>query len=90
MTEDDAKKKWCPFARVRDQHQFESGGLTYRQSVPVSINRGDDALAQEVCCIGSACMAWRDVLGVKSYPDGSIDVQLKPTSHGYCGLAGKP
>ena len=75
MTEEEAKTKWCP--HNREEPRFVRHVSEIHPHAP---NR----------CIGSACMAWRNELGVKSYPDGSIDVQLKPTGHGYCGLAGKP
>lgn len=50
MTEDEAKTKWCPFARVGS----ENTGLG-------SINRDMQVGAKlsQAECVGSACMAWR-------------------------------
>lgn len=44
MLEEEAKSKWCPFARV---------GSAYQPGF--SINR----VVKETCCIASCCMAWR-------------------------------
>lgn len=57
MTEDDAKMKWCPFARIGSE-QTGLGSLN-RDSV-----RGVQ-LAQ-ARCIASACMAWRWSEGKRS------------------------
>ena len=91
MTEDEAKTKWCPFAR--------NAGVTTRETgAAVSVNRdGREHYGTEnVNCIGSACMAWRRS-GAK-FKDGRtgqlLDFDL--TGHGtwidvgYCGLAGAP
>lgn len=74
MTEDDARKKWCPFARVGDWNEGDKAG--------VSLNRyrdPDTEIPDFALCIASACMAWHTEV---------IDVRGK--HHGYCGLAGKP
>jgi hypothetical protein len=51
VTESEAKKKWCPFARV----------FTGTNSYCVAANRSllprDEGRAN---CIGSACMAWEN------------------------------
>ena len=49
MTDGEAKTKWCPFVRV----ESDGGAAINRYHVP---NFPD---APSVCCIGSACMAWR-------------------------------
>jgi hypothetical protein len=62
MTEEEAKTKWCPFARVialtengREHHagnrvrEHNDGGISFR----------DDFNPRSARCIGSACMAWR-------------------------------
>lgn len=50
MTEDEAKTKWCPFARVSWNNKS-------------SINRvsGGDVVGLPITsmCVASACMAWR-------------------------------
>lgn len=76
LTEDEAREKWCPFARsVRWERQDEKIDLP---GSPVVANR--EPLGDEdggCLCIASNCMSWR----VSRFFD-------KPG--GYCGLAGKP
>lgn len=61
MTEDEARTKWCPFARAAEPQRFGDNG----PMAPVAaVNRGSDALrdpswSPNVLCIASACMAWR-------------------------------
>lgn len=75
MTEDEAKTKWCPFARVP---------MSYLDNSPApAVNRaysGNSAYEGSLC-IASACMAWRWAGTASQYPKSS-DVP------GYCGLAG--
>ncbi len=83
MTEQEAKTKWCPFARVGS----EQSGLG-------SLNREakyNDAVAH-ARCIGSACMAWRwterRTPAGQNPAGGSFNAYGE--DRGYCGLAGKP
>ena len=46
MTEDEAKEKWCPFSRIRDDY---GGTSTY--------NRTPDSVYGN--CIASKCMMWQ-------------------------------
>lgn len=81
MTEDEAKTRWCPFARVTDPHRTlnkawnrvdsRSGAAPFLSPPPA-------------LCIGSACMAWRRDL------DGADDTKVGWGTNGYCGLAGRP
>ena len=61
MTEDDAKTKWCPFARVV-VGEIKTGGYQQPLGLP-SHNRvalGQATVSPPAAlCIGSACMAWR-------------------------------
>lgn len=50
LTEDEAQKKWCPFARVPNDDE----GFAVNRKWSGEIDRG-------ALCIGSACMAWRQV-----------------------------
>jgi hypothetical protein len=76
MTEEEAKTKWCPFARC-----YTSDG---------SYNRYDHGISPATACIGAKCMSWRWVKDPliaamthkKQVPDYVGE-------HGYCGLAGK-
>lgn len=49
MTENDAKDKWCPFARPPGRR------YSLNEDLWVSGNRGDSYCN----CLGSNCMAWR-------------------------------
>jgi len=90
MTEDEAKKKWCPMVRAL---QVQGGGLGTTAFAAVN-ERGR--------CIASACMMWRWRLPQLKYkPTGEIyhgpliiakeakkDWEELPRQ-GYCGLAGR-
>ena len=100
MTEEEAKKKWCPHVRLGDS-------ASNRWSTEV--NLGGIAPAQS--CIGSGCMAWRwketfeqmpskgEATPEKDKPKGEgwhyelvqgSGVWRRSTFvTGYCGLAGK-
>lgn len=75
MTEQEAKAKWCPFARVA--FGWNEALRDSEQAVAATVNRGDN-LSAHTSCIGSACMAWR------------WDENEPLCEHGHCGLAGKP
>ena len=82
MTEDEAKKKWCPFARVTEKWP---DGVTCARNRVVTIDGNSESELSSVehasdlvgtKCLGSQCMAWRKEEGLNI--------------EGYCGLAGKP
>lgn len=90
-TEDEAKTKWCPFARYATA--AEPASNRWKQSAPES---EPHALNPIPCrCIAWACMAFRPA-GWRDKDDGSIsrDPCLADPKYaepvGYCGLAGKP
>lgn len=89
MTEEEAKKKWCPFAKP-----LVIGNKGW------STNQDDN-----YNCIGSYCMAWRETkVAIKKgeltsrVVEERIDgftaeygpAQEDIPAQGYCGLAGKP
>lgn len=78
-TEEEAKEKWCPFARqvVGDAQAAASGNRDLNCGGPLAVHDGNR-------CIGSRCMAWRWSEGL--YPKDSF-MGGEP-SRGYCGLAG--
>lgn len=62
MTEDEAKTKWCPFARMLSHIYSQDGaGRTFEggYSYNRSPDHGEGYLPTGAKCIGSACMAWR-------------------------------
>lgn len=105
MTEQEAKEKWCPFARVA--FGWNEAFRDSEQAVAATVNRCGEghALSASTQCIGSACMAWR--WNKEPIPAGTDMIErtdrhargdtfvIKAAAHdipgeGYCGLAGKP
>jgi hypothetical protein len=78
MTEDEARKMWCPFVRVADS----------LDATPPAANctAGPDAdrTPDWASCVGSLCMAWR----WKKF-DSARFMSADGEYVGYCGLAGK-
>jgi hypothetical protein len=97
LTEEEAKTKWCPFARVAGTG-VAYASTPHAEAWPVTVNRGGQGERDEVCCIASACMAWRwaDEYRSSSGGCGSSDFLQaagypKPYEQlGYCGIAGRP
>lgn len=82
MTEDEAKGKWCPFAR----------GSYYATT---SVNRDQCGAAWGGAqCLANGCAAWRwawsDDWREVEGSDGLASQRLPSSTHGYCGLAGSP
>lgn len=93
LTEEQAKKKWCPLVRALTDGKA-SGNCTT-----------DVRFAKQSLCIGSNCMFWRwgdneprpedlyDVHQMYRFRDVPHDDFIKhvvETRRGYCGAAGKP
>ena len=82
MTEDEAKTKWCPYARL-----VSGGGAGFNRAAPPDIDAAP-MISVAVCCIASECMAWRwepsDGDMARQYNNPNAD------RHGFCGLAGRP
>ena len=89
MTEEEAKGKWCPFARVSEyipeREASEDGAVGH----VMGFNRvqgckpnGEEAtiIPGAAQCIGSGCMAWKD--------DGDVwsEVHDKYITMGRCGM----
>ena len=78
MTEADARKKWCPFARTHLPWVDNDGEVR----AMASVNRYDNGGPDDAClCIASDCMAWR---WFAYYGPEGI---LQSSDDGYCGLA---
>lgn len=97
MTEEEAKTKWCPFARVvQPAGDWAPAPAGNREIMGGAVG----ALNGANLCIASACMAWR----WEYAPDGSFNTRMEGphltvvervpnlarTESGYCGLAGSP
>jgi hypothetical protein len=91
MTEDEAKTKWCPFARP-------VVGVPKGIGSTITGNRIGSDISGSLC-IASACMQWRwseeeDHLQ-NTYDDngnwaGRQQIAFGKDRQGHCGLAGKP
>lgn len=106
LTEDEAKTRWCPFAR----YALNAGGVNrWKQSLPEDEPHALNPVPWR--CIASACMAWRTSwlyddapVGMKPSDDPSWVEHGTPRGQGgavthrrdwkrpvgFCGLAGKP
>lgn len=76
MTEDEARKKWCPMVRT---------GLTAGMAVNHHIGSSRHIMQagdvhDETRCVASDCMMWRWRV---------VEVLWVSHTDGYCGLAGK-
>ena len=89
LTEDEARGKWCPFARVRTWTAENGGGVPTNAA---SANRHSAGLMPGSICVASACMAWRWLLEPDRQP-GEVPrvggVVLTKRVRGFCGLAGR-
>ena len=100
MTEEEALKKWCPFSRVISdfyEHPNPDVQPTFTPPVCNRIQWDDGSLLGEaVNCMGSECMAWRELPSTKciqrngKLSDRDLDGTGLWKKEGYCGLAGKP
>lgn len=102
MTEEKAKGKWCPFARIAHYPTDECAP----KDIITSHNRlsceetGEDRRPLASRCIPSECMAWRwgskiepgQMIDAKdlSYPEIKELIAERSDTKGYCGLAGRP
>lgn len=82
-TEDEARTKWCPFARA----PFFTDAPGYP-----AVNRQAAGGSDLSCsCVASLCMAWRWVHGDPKDAKSKGGIMLPPSQWpGYCGLAGGP
>lgn len=106
MTEEEAKTKWCPFARQVGGVASDWAGPGTEANTPAYgavFNRAEGPGASAIypagaVCIGSLCMAWRKTTTMfdrrtnqVALPDTpSASLEPRYDGHGYCGLAGQP
>jgi len=100
LTEEGARTKWCPQARVFDVSGTNSAAAInrYDEDVPSKNNGADeDSLPPSARCVGSNCMAWRwgdchptETVDVIETPTPGLHRRVsRPIQRGYCGLAGR-
>lgn len=75
-TESAARQKWCPFVRIDNSNRRYN-----------TLSDGFENAEKMFHCIGTHCMAWRDL--ALSHMKGSVG-EAAQERHGYCGLAGRP
>jgi len=88
ITENEAKKKVCPYRAGYQENSVEKNHRTEGQYYQIP----------SVACIASECMAWRWnkswVSSIENPAENTLTLKLKRSSDepvlGYCGLAGKP
>lgn len=88
MTEDEAKTRWCPLARI----PFIDRSVAGVALAAVNAFKMNDEPEKRTNCIGSACMMWRDSLDY-FIRDGNPEPRMRTEPQvigGYCGLAGQP
>ncbi len=97
-TEEEAKTKWCPFARIAAIATLNGTAAptnipTYNRLLRAFEDNSAKDIRDTSCnCIASECMAWRWTDWQKEIiAAGGYDQTEKPTEQpmGYCGLAGK-
>lgn len=97
-TENEAREKWCPFARTLHREVFQENTRQKKEQLGLeSVNRLSTGLGPFSCCIASECMAWRS--GGPAWRDRESGIlfaappkqgESDKVQVGYCGLAGKP
>lgn len=98
MIEEEAKSKWCPFARWKFS-TLSGSPASNREGGPADDGSADNVwLHKGTRCLGSACMAWRGSETAAFVRRAETEFRrsgrtLKPAGDdidGYCGLAGAP
>jgi len=80
MTEEEARRKWCPMVR----HTYQEEVSANRANHPLNESPLDGGVWNK--CIASGCMMWR---ATEDQHIGQIG-DIKTYKTGYCSLAGKP
>jgi hypothetical protein len=98
MTEEEAKTKWCPNARIAMIAHGESVSCASNRDISLLVAPNSFDPATDVTkCLASGCMAWRWIDNELGYdPEyrrrNPSCVERLPLENrrGFCGLAGKP
>ncbi len=87
MTEEQAREKWCPYARSYSFEEFQFN------TAMASTNREPDGAPNKACrCIASDCMAWRWKVGPPTKLEKAEydETNIVSEQRGFCGPAGAP
>lgn len=92
LTEEDAKTKWCPFARViAGAIEGKGGTVSPPYNRFAALETGSHPNPVDARCIASECMAWR--WSKFNQSNLNLPKELTPPpprpDEGFCGLAGK-
>lgn len=99
LTENEAKQRWCPFARTLDfvqmgaDEQLAAASINRIQRWPSGDTDESPGFLGRHRCIASECMAWRahETQAFKERADAEYARSGKRlAAPGYCGLAGTP
>lgn len=102
MTEEEAKTKWCPFARVQTVLYDKTRGPEAIIGAGGGHNRTPSETREAIkaplasFCVGSGCAVWRlepdtrETVTVVIEPDGNFHEKNPIERSGHCGLAGTP
>jgi hypothetical protein len=87
LTEEEAKTKWCPFARPVVAETLKA--LIVPQGRTLEYKTDGMLTTVDQSCIASACMAWRWATDGEAWAAANPHPR-QPDPLGYCGIAGKP
>lgn len=96
MTEDEARQKWCPMARLTVLNKALPDVATpsfNRAAGSDADGKAVDLFDSNLTCIASDCMAWRatdsEYEPELSHEGTAVRVPQEDKPAGYCGLAGE-
>lgn len=100
FTEDEARQRWCPFARVAFIGGVGANRVSSLQQKAAErqAEQGDDRdlkyfaeQRRDTNCMASGCMAWRlyQVWLPSVHEQGTTGAAPESRTYGYCGLATK-
>jgi len=84
MTEEEAKKRWCPMVRCTGRSEFLGDMESPAGNCDAEVGGVIDRKPSYALCIASDCMCWRNLF---HETETDIDGDKKYLG-GYCGLAG--